>query len=206
MGASARDWTRLVEPHFSFLQAHGFRLSPADDSSWWETWVQYASDASAVRLARSTEFGRVDVHLIRLVDGAVPPYPVWVTSEPLNWVLLDTVLQARSAELFQQVAAQRGLDDSQVERQLAFWASALVSVAPEFLHGDMAAVDEAETIVRERVHQHPQQATVWVPEDAASDLSARQAQATAATVPPEVSVVVRRYRHPRSGRRPAGAG
>jgi hypothetical protein len=95
VGASARRWTQLVEPHFSFLQTHAFRPSAADDKSWLETWVEYKSDASAVRVANSREFSRVEVHLIRLVKGVVPAYPIWVTSEPLNWVLLDTIVQAR---------------------------------------------------------------------------------------------------------------
>jgi hypothetical protein len=203
VGASARRWRQLVAPHFAFLEGHGFRLSATNDSSTWETWVQYTSAISAVRITRSREFARAEVHLIRLVDGQVPAYPIWVTSERMNWALLDNVLEARSPELLQPEAG--GLTNPELDRQLAFWASALVTAAPDFLDGDLTAMSEAETIVRQRVSQHPQQVTVWIPDDADSASVAHQMQATKASVPPEVRVVTARYRRGSWRRRPGGA-
>jgi hypothetical protein len=199
VGASARHWRQSVSSHFAFLEGHGFRLSATDDSSAWETWVQYTSAVSAVRVTRSNEFVRAEVHLIRLVDGQVPVYPIWITSEPVNWALLDNVLEARTPELLEQVA--RGLTDPELDRQLAFWASALMTAAPEFLEGDLTAIADAESIVRQRVRQHPQQVTVWIPDDADPDSVAHQVQVTTATVPPEVRVVTARYQRKSKGRR-----
>lgn len=203
MGPSARRWRQLAALHFGFLEGHGFRLSATDDSSTWETWVQYTSAISAVRVTRSNEFVRAEVHLIRLVAGQVPAYPIWITSEPVNWALLDNVLQARSPELLQRVTG--GLSDPELDRQLAFWASALVTAAPEFLDGDLTAISEVESIVRQRVRQHPQQVTVWIPDDADPASIAHQVQATKASVPPEVSVVTARYERQARRRRPSGA-
>lgn len=103
---------------------------------------------------------RVDIDLIRLVNGEVPAYPIWVTKDELNWTLLDNVLEARDRALFEQGVALGGLSDDELEHQLAFWASALKTVAPEFPDGDLAALSEAEAIVRARVRKHPQQMTV----------------------------------------------
>jgi hypothetical protein len=203
VGASARHWRQLAGPHFAFLEEHGFRLTATDDSSTWETWVQYTSATSAVRVTRSREFARVEVQLIRLVDGQVPAYPIWVTSEPMNWALLDNVLEARAPELLQRAAG--GVTGPEVDRQLAFWASALATAAPEFLDGDLAAIADAESIVRQRVSQHPQQVTVWIPDDAEPAGSARQAQSTKATVPPEVRVVTAQYQRKARRRGPGAA-
>jgi hypothetical protein len=143
------------------------------------------------------------MHLIRLVDGQVPAYPIWVTSDQINWTLLDNVLKARSPDLLQRVAG--GLTEPELDRQLAFWASALVTAAPEFLDGDLTAMSEAEKIVRQRVSQHPQQVTVWIPGDADSASVTCQMQAIEASVPPEVRVVTAQYRRGSRRRRPGGA-
>ncbi len=99
MGRSAGEWRQRVEAHFSFLEEHGFDEPTADDSSWWATIAQYSSDRSAVRVSRNVEFQRTEVHLVRFVDGSVLPYPIWITSAPIDWTLLDNVLQARAPEL-----------------------------------------------------------------------------------------------------------
>jgi hypothetical protein len=151
----------MVAPHFAFLEGHGFRLSATDDSSTWETWAHYTSGISAIRVTRSREFVGAEVHLVRLVERQVPAYLIRVTSEPINWALLEMVVGARAPELLQQVAG--GITDRELDRQLAFWASALLTVAPEFLGGDLTAISEVETIVRQRVSEHPQHVTVWVP-------------------------------------------
>ncbi len=90
------------------------------------------------------------MQLIRLRDGSVPPYPIRVTSDEVCWTLVDNVAQAHQPELYKSVAALKGLADEDVDRQLAFWASALKAVAPEFLKGDLSAFADADAVVRER--------------------------------------------------------
>ena len=194
MGPSAGEWRQRVGAHFSFLEEHGFHKPTADDSSWWATIAQYSSDRSAVRVSRSVEFQRSEVHLIRLVDGTVPPYPIWVTSAPIDWTLLDNVLIARAPELYRVGALLKGLSDDDVERQLAFWASALRSVAPEFLEGDLTLFADAEEVIRARLQTAPQQLTVSIPDDAPAGAEEAEMRDAAKTVPPEVKIVVRRYR------------
>jgi hypothetical protein len=99
------------------------------------------------------------VNLIRLVDGEVPPYPIWITEEVLNWTLLDNVIEARRPDLSAQIPSG-GLQKDELERQLETWAELLRLVAPESLEHDPSAIDDAAVVIRKRVGEHPQQVTV----------------------------------------------
>lgn len=194
---SAEKWAELVQRYFGFLGDHDFGLAESDDSSFWTTWVQYRSSAAAIRVERSNEFQRVDVYLVRLVDGEVPPYPIWIIAEQINWVLLDNVLEARGQS--RPSTTGGGLTAADLERQLAFWAESLINVAPEFLDGDMRAIDDAAAVLRARVEQHPQQVRVFLPSDASPDAETKAVDDVSRTVPSEVSVEARRYKRPRHG-------
>lgn len=194
MGKRASKWLRQVEPHFAFLRDHGFTRVATDDSSFWSLWVRYYSLVAAVEVAKSTEFSRVEVTLIRLVDGEVPPYPIWITSAPVSHVLLDTVLAARDRADPRE--PRGGLHPDDVERQLSFWATALRDVVPDFLAGDLSAIDEAEAVIRRKGEEHPQQLTVWLPEDAPPTAEAEELAKMREQVPEGVTIEVRRYRRP----------
>ena len=195
MGKRAKKWLDQVEPHFGFLREHGFTHVTTDDSSFWSLWVRYASPNAAVEIAKSIEFTRIEVSLIRLVDGEVPPYPIWITSSPMNYALLDTVLEARDKAVDDE-ADLSGLHPDEVRHQLSCWATTLREVVPEFLEGDLSAIDEAEAVVRRRGDDHPQQLTVWVPDDAPPTAEADELARMREQVPEEVAIEVRRYRRP----------
>jgi len=168
MGERAEQWRRSVDPHFGYLTGLGFSEVDLDlERSPWSVWVQYRSASSAVRVSRSNEFIRCEVELIRLVDGRVPAYPIWITDDRIDWTLLDNVVEVRRPELAAEAARHRGLGPAEVEDQLAYWAQVLRDVAGDFLAGDLAAIDETGALVRSRVAEHPQQVQVWLPDDAA---------------------------------------
>ena len=194
MGRQASKWRQMVEPHFGFLAEHGFRVTGADDSTWWETSLTYTSPVAGIKVARSQEFDRSEVNLIRLVDGTIPPYPIWVTADRRDWALLDMALKARSPEKHAEAMRMTGLSKRELEKQLVFWAESIRTILPDFLAGDLSVIDEAAELVREVVISHPQQITAWVPEDAPVGAEEAEAAALAKTVPQEVSVSVRRYR------------
>lgn len=190
----AKDWQHKVEAAFPFLAERGFRRT-AEATSFWETSCTWSAGSVAIKVAESTEFQRVDVHLVRLVDGEVPPYPIWVTDEPQNWALMDNVLQARSSEAQAQIPAG-GLSRRSVAEQLAFWAGAIQDAAPDFLAGSPACIDEAADIVRAKLADTPQRLLISLPDGASSE-DERVAVADARRgLPPNVEVVVRRYRRP----------
>jgi len=204
MGKEAAKWLRQVEPRFGFMSRHGFTTIHVDDSSFWSTWVQYASDTSAIRVELSREFVRSEVHLIRLVNGEVPPYPIWITDDRIDWALLDTVVEVRQPGLMTDVRKQTGLTSDELDSQLWFWARTLRDVAGDFVAGEFAALDEAATLIRSRVAEHPQRVQVWLPEDAPQRAEDQEVSAVRAQVPPNVGVSVRRYRRgprPKSDRR-----
>ena len=197
MGAEGRKWQEVVERHFGFLAEFGFGRPDVDDSTFWATSVTYRTDVVGLKVSRSNEFMRSEVQLIRLVDGEVPPYPIWITSEPINWILLDTVLEARDPGRLHEASALSGLDKDSIARQLTFWADALQAVAPDFLRGDVAAIEEGEAIVRERVRQNPQEIVAWIPDDAPPGAEADEIEKLSLEVPPVVGVKARRYRRGR---------
>jgi hypothetical protein len=174
MGQGAAKWLKTVEPHFGFLADIGFASREVDDSSFWSVWVQYRSETSAVRISKSNEFVRSEVHLIRLVDAQVPPYPIWITDDRIDWVLLDNVVEARSPELMNELRKQTGLKPSQLDQQLQFWAQLLRDVAGDFLAGDFAPLDQAATVIRSRVAENPQSVQLWLPDDAPEGAEAKE--------------------------------
>ena len=191
MGSLDDKWRKMVASHFDFVMDHGFEPAGVHDG-FRATWCSYRSSNAVIRVTRSDEFGRAEVSLIRLVDDEVPPYPIWVTSEPLNHALLDNVLEARRSPLLEDSKRMSGLDDMALERQLAFWAEALRTVAPDFLAGSLSAIDEAESVVRARVAENPQTIVEWLSEDASPEAERASVERLKALVPPEVRVGTRR--------------
>lgn len=197
MGRQGDRWRRRVTPHFDFVTDYGFQPGAVDVGSFWATSYCYRSSGAMVKITRSNESVRAEVSLVRLVDGEVPPYPIWVTAEPLHHVLLDNVLEARRSPLLEQSRLLSGLSDEQLEHQLAFWATALREVAPDFLSGDCSAIDEAGLLIQARVAEHPQKVVTWLPEDAPPDAERDEIAELREHLPPEVGIKTRRYRRDR---------
>lgn len=108
-------WRKMVAPHFDFVMEHGFKPAGVHIGVM-DTSCSYRSSSAEICITRSIESGRAKVSLIRLVDGEVPPYPIWVTSEPLNHTLLDNVLEARRSPLLEDSKRLSGVDDVALDR------------------------------------------------------------------------------------------
>ena len=134
--------------HFGFLEEYGFRLAPELGSAkWHRTQVVYVSETRAVEVVRSVEYQRVEITLARLTEGALPPVRVFVTEKPFDDVLLDNVMEARAPDR----ARRQTTPGRTYEKQLSFWAEALRTVAPDFLMGDLSAIEDGERAVRARM-------------------------------------------------------
>jgi hypothetical protein len=192
-------WQRAVSPYFDFLSQHGFTPDPrAGYSEWYGSAVVYRSHVGAVIVTRSVEFDRVEVQLVRLVDGQFPDHSIFFSENaPLNRTLLDNVVAARAPDRLAEVQVATGLKKAAVERQLALWSQMLRDVAADFLAGDHAVFDEAKAVIRERVREHPQRVDVWLPDTASPEEASRALEGQRSQLPPEVEVGVRRYRRPR---------
>src|ERR1700682_174301 len=99
--ARADAWLEKVERYFEYLQImYGFRIALVDASSVWETRVIYQTEKTAIYVDRSLEFFRVKVSLVRLIDGALPPYPIFIKPDTvLHEFLLDDLLALRGSPL-----------------------------------------------------------------------------------------------------------
>lgn len=201
MGREGERWRATVDQYFGFLRGAGFTRVDVEDATWWATSVTYSADTVALRISSSREFNRVEVDLIRLVDHAVPEYPVWITDAPLNWMLLDNVIEARRPDLLPRVRAGKGLSTKAARAQLELAAALVREVTPDFLTGETAAIDDGSRIVRARVREHPQELTVHLPASASADELAAETARARASAPPGVGVEVRRYGWPRLRRR-----
>jgi hypothetical protein len=188
-------WRRVVQPHFRFLEDAGFRCAPdLGDTGTWRTRVVYVADQRAVAVDYSVEFERVEVWLLRLADGQLPEPQVWVTDAPIAHVRLDNVLHARDPERYEAQRALTRLSDDALDSQLAAGAAALREVAADFVAGSLAAIDDAERVIRAQIQEHPQQLTIHLPDGATADEEREAIDRVRARVPPNVGIVAQRYR------------
>lgn len=192
--AAAEAWRAKVDAHFGYLRTtYGFRITSVDASSAWVTRLVYQSDVAAVAVDRSFEFGRVEVSVIRLVDGKLPEYPVFILPETvINQTLLDNILIIRNSDRFNQLCELKGLEDDEIEKTLAFLARALEEHSTDFLSGDFSIFVEVDQLIRDRVKAHPPVITVYLPESASAEEEAAAIEETRRGSP-GVQVVARRY-------------
>ena len=91
MGTVGDKWLGQVERNFGFVRGFGFSKVDVDDTqttSLGGPWVDYRSRVAVIRVRKSYEDYRCMVTLIELVDGKVPPHPIWVTATrrpPPTW-------------------------------------------------------------------------------------------------------------------------
>lgn len=196
--AAAEAWAEQVERHFGFIDRFGFVLTSVDASNLWEVRATYRSERAALAVIRSVEFQRVEVQLMRLIDGELPEYPIFVVdSVAVNTFYVDDLVALRRADADQVLARQHGLLAEEVEDQLTFWSDALREHGQDFLAGDLRVLDELERLVRDRTRQYPQEVVVWLPDSASAEERAHAIKRAQADVPAGVTVTARRYRQAR---------
>src|SRR4051794_791330 len=114
---------------------------------WYCTRVIYVSETSAVAVDHSVESHRVEVTLARLKDGKMPRVQVFVTEKPFDETLLDNIVEARAPDR----PRWNNIPGTTSEEQLSFWADTLRLVAPDFLEGNLSAIEDGERAVRDRI-------------------------------------------------------
>ena len=200
--AEAQTWQAQVDRHFAYLRTtYDFRITITDATSFWVTRVVYQSDVAAIAVDRSIEFERVELSVIRLVEGRLPEYPIFVLPDTvINQTLFDNILTIRNPHLLDQLDELMGLDDEHIETSLAFLARSLEEILPDLLKGDLSVFEAVDGLIKERAKAHPPIITVILPESATADQEAAAIE-EARTGSPGVQVVARRYRRPVSRKR-----
>jgi len=199
--AQEEGWKARADTYFAFLhERYGFEITQAGWSVW-VTSARYETDVTAIDVERSVEFDRVKVLLIRKVDGAIPEYPIFVSTTPtLHYFLLDAVLDERAPEFLAEIQAAKGSFEEQIERRLKLWSRALETYADDILRGDLTLFTTLEAKLRARLREHPEVITVHVPADTPAEQIAhieQRAGEPTGTVP----VIVRKYQPPTARRK-----
>lgn len=194
---SAAAWEAQVTRHFGYLEKrYDMSIKAREDSQWWATSVTYGRDHVAIIVRYSVEFNRAEVELIRLVDGKVPPVPIFIhTDTRIDRSLLDNLLEIRSTPDLETLGNLDGLDSPALERSLAFQAKALEEHAADFLRGDTAVFQDLDHLIKARVAQNPQRIKMSFPEGTPQE-NVERGVAQAKRVDPQVPVDVQFYKRP----------
>jgi hypothetical protein len=193
---SAKRWEALVDSHFGFLRTD-FQsvITGTAEENWWSLRTSYHNPTTAVEVLYSGEFERVEVLLVRLVDGKRPPAPIFTSEAPvLHHFDLANVLKLRAPDELRAIEPHFSLNPDEVEVQLSLWASALKKHGADVVRGDFSAFAVLEAERREFVRSHPEQMTVWFPHTAKGpdDREVARIRSFAPTIP----LVVRQYTRP----------
>jgi hypothetical protein len=158
-------WKSQVAAHFGFLETtYGFHFAQVDGSDWWETSVRYDSPLLAIKIDKSAEFLRVELCLIRLVDGQMPEYPIFINPDtPIFYVFIGKVLEERAPREAEKLRKLTGISDEEVERSLAFLAQALPAYCDDVLRGDFSICDMIADKMHQQAREHPQGIRVILP-------------------------------------------
>lgn len=164
----SKKWEALVDPHFAFLRTD-FQsvITEHSDEHWWYSRIVYQNATTAVEIVYSVEFECVEVLLVRLVDGKRPPYPVFISEQPLlHHFMLDSLLELRAPQSVRAIKLHVSLDPAEVDVQLSSWAEALRQHGTDVLQGDFSVFDVLEANIREHARRKPEQITAWFPHTA----------------------------------------
>ena len=104
----------------------GARSSIGRTRTGGETSITYQNSTTAIKIACSEGFDRLETDIIRLVDGARPPTVVFVSETPnLHKFGLGNLLMIRVPEVWSELKEQKGQSDEAIETQLQSQAKAL---------------------------------------------------------------------------------
>ena len=194
-GYRGSKWAEQVARHFGFVTEYGFVRTDVDAATPWEVRATYRAQGCALAVIRSHEFQRVEVQLMRLVDGQLPAYPIFIVDAvAVDTFYLDELLALRRPGAQEFVTRQRGLSAEEIEAQLVFWSGTLREYGQDFLAGDLRVLDELEQIVRNRAGQHRPEVVVWLPGGATAEDEARAVERARTGIPEGVIITTRRYR------------
>ena len=191
----AKHWERRVDPHFGYLRTEfGCEIVDWSDENWWETSVTYQNSTTAIKIARSEEFDRLETDMIRLVDGARPPTVVFVSETPkLHKFGLGNLLMIRAPELWSELKEQKGQSDKAIATQLQSQAKALREFGSDILRGDFSSFDEMEARVR-AIARDMEGVSIWSPDRDSSVVADAVAKIRAAY--PTVPIAAGTYQPP----------
>jgi hypothetical protein len=146
--AGRRRFFRTCRREFGFLESeHG--CGRTEDEQWYAVQAIYRNETTFVAVTHDFRDLYTGVQLGPLLDGEVPPYPIFVQEESrLMWIDLCDVLAASGLPVPELSHASK-----HVERDLGVLAGELRERCGPLLTGDFSALDGAAAIVRARAER-----------------------------------------------------
>jgi hypothetical protein len=192
-----RQFEPFARQQLGFLERDfAFRYSGAEEMHGWGERLVYEGATTAVEVTYSIEFRRVEVELVRLVDGRRPPHPIFASAEPqLHHFQLDFLLKRRSPELLAEINTHATLGSEDVRASLQLLAAAVRRYAADVLRGDFTVLGEMEAELRSYFAEHPQQIEIWGPHGSSADQTMLdRVKANFPTIPVVTREYIRRHR------------
>ena len=114
-------------------------------------YISYRNATTAVRISFEPRERGIFVLLSRLVDGKIPPYPIFVSSNTVidSFYLDDVIMLRNPTTKIQQKSPERHTKPWFV-KQLSIYANSLTEVADDILKGNFEIFEDLERIVKER--------------------------------------------------------
>jgi hypothetical protein len=139
---------------FSFLiDDFNFREETLEIDNWGLRLV-FCNSTTGVRISYEPSEDSIFVVLIRLVDGKLPDYPVFIDEDTvLNYFDLQDLLSVR-IPCFKENNFELGeKTNSEIENSIKQIAKNLRTKAEDILKGDFSIFSELERIVKKRARQ-----------------------------------------------------
>jgi hypothetical protein len=158
----ADEWQSFVTPYFGYLETdYGFRVTQVDASSPWRIRMIYQTATTAIYVDCNFEFLRVEVSLVRLLDGELPPYPVFIRrNTTMHEFMLDSLLHIRAQHLLPEIWDLQGLGEEKIKQSLKLFGQALNDYAADILRGDFSIFATLEDATKKRVQKMQQRRQV----------------------------------------------
>ena len=146
---------KLCRNKFVFLQReYKYKLVNIKRSIY-GTHITYKNSTTAVIVSDVRRDGGIFVKLVRLVDGAIPPYPITIKPDTvLHHFDLNDILSLRNPSARPAQPDIDALRDPEVLSEvITKYARALRLHAPDILQGNFTLFPQLDRIVRKRAAQ-----------------------------------------------------
>ena len=146
---------RLSKNAFRFLEERfGCRVVAVERRAY-GTYIVYLNSTMGVRLSLQPREGGIFVDLVRLINGKIPEYPIFVKSQdPLHWFDLEDLVGLRAPHLkIKQPPVGTLCRPKVLKEVLVKYANLLQRYASDVLKGDFKIFPRLEKIVRARAKE-----------------------------------------------------
>lgn len=135
---------------FAFLE-ETYKCGVSAEKDRYGTYVTYVNTTTAVRVSYEPREDGLYVLLSRLVDGKIPPYPIFIKPETeISSFYLHEILRLKAPGMFEEYKLQVEKGEKALTDRLSFYANALEKYAVDMLLGDFTIFPTLELIVKKR--------------------------------------------------------